>query len=146
MLHIATSIYKIDNDKYIENIEAVFEINKDTVAKHPELSGVLYTIDQSTYLGDELVKTKFGLTTLSNISSGCKTLLLALIFPDYWIDFLDAGINVLDYAIQISKNNEMRIVTHGDLLDSIEDTEVELDGNIISATKLYDFTCRPRKS
>lgn len=133
MLHIVNSKSFIDCNKYLDTIDTTFNTIHTSVINHPLFNEILNTIDHSTYVGDGIIKTRFGVTTLNNISSGCKTLLVALIFPDYWIDFLDAGANVFRYAVRISKDYELKIVTHGKTLDSRDDIMVELNGIQISA-------------
>lgn len=142
MLHIVNSTSKIDTSNYVENIEVTFEMNKDAIAEHPEFKGVLQEIDHSTYIGDGIIKTKFGVTTINHISSGCKTLLLALFMPDYWIDFLDAGPNVFWALVKIVNKHdyEVRIVTDGVLLDTDVSTKIEFNGVIIDSKDLINVS------
>ena len=133
MLYILNDKSFVCKSKYIDTIEATFRTIHNSVIKHPMFKEIIHDIDEATYIDDGIIRTRYGMATINNLSSGCKTLLVALIFPDYWIDFLDAGANVFRCAVRISKDYELKIVTHGKTLDSRDDIMVELNGIQISA-------------
>lgn len=58
------------------------------------IKDLLHDIDGVTYIDGDIVQTKFGVTTLQNISTGSKAVVIQLLDPSYIIDAFDLGGNV----------------------------------------------------
>lgn len=55
---------------------------------------LLYSVDGISYIEDDVVKNKLGATSLKNISTGSKAVIIQLLDPSYIIDAFDLGGNV----------------------------------------------------
>lgn len=109
MVYIVTSFDKIIGSTYMFDAEAYFDEIKDDVINHPLYKRVIKNIDNAIPTVADGIKTPFGNTVISNLSTGCKTLLIAVYDISRWINFLEAGPNVLKEAIAISKDTGLDI-------------------------------------
>ena len=62
-------------------------------------------IDKAKYLGNGKIETIFGVTWLSNLSSGCKALILLNHCKDKIINISECGENVLEYIFNLQNGN-----------------------------------------
>ena len=107
MLNIITD--KTDK-KCINDVEIAFNKSIQLGIKDvPLYAEVLKVIDKSQLIGDDTVKTPFGITSLSNISSGSKCLLLALSNDKVYVNFDEAGNNVLELANKMAVDRNINI-------------------------------------
>ena len=139
MLYIKTRLKNIQSNKFIDDPEAYYVLYKPSILKHPLLSSILLAVDKSTLIDGEVIETKFGITNLDIISTGAKALLISLC-TDSYVDFTEAGLNVLAVALEISKEYDIYFYTENHLISN-SDIPVILDGKEIRASELYDYTC-----
>lgn len=96
--------------KYINDVEVAFNKSVQLGIKDiPLYRDVLKEIDGAQLIGEDTVKTPFGVTSLNNISSGSKCLLLALSNDKVYVNFEEAGSNVLALANKIAVNRNINI-------------------------------------
>lgn len=69
----------------------------------------LAEIDNSEYLGNGDIKTKFGLTKIFNISTGAKTLLNIVNHPDTIFSVIECGPNVLEKIFRLAQVQDITI-------------------------------------
>ena len=96
---------------------------------------VLKEIDGASIISGTSVETKFGITDMTNLSSGCKALLVAMHEPDMIVNFIMAGRNAVRLALGISQFIDMRIYTPNSVSLYREDLQIDvnLDGEIVKA-------------
>ena len=92
----------IGNKEYIKDIEASFAFYKDAIVKLPQLKEVCSTIDNISYIKGAYIETPFGATSIDDLSTGCKALLLAILLSaeDIIVSFVESGENVLSFALR----------------------------------------------
>ena len=96
--------------KYINDVEVAFNKYVQLGIKDiPLYRDVLKEIDGAQLIGEDTVRTPFGVTSLNNISSGSKCLLLALSNDKVYVNFDEAGSNVLALANKIAVNRNINI-------------------------------------
>lgn len=96
--------------KYINDVEVAFNKSVQLGIKGiPLYRDVLKEIDEAQLIGEDTVKTPFGITSLSNISSGSKCLLLALSNDKVYVNFDEAGNNVLELANKMAVDRNINI-------------------------------------
>lgn len=108
MLYIVNNV-KLTND-LIYDVESSFFLNVDSIISNRLYERIIKQIDLVSYCDGDYIKTPFGGTSIYNLSSGCKALLLAVTFNNRWVNFLEAGPNVMDLAAEIGKTMDMHIL------------------------------------
>lgn len=107
MLNIITDK---NGKKCINDVEVAFNKSIQLGIKDiPLYEDVLKRIDSAQLVGEDTVKTPFGVTSLNNISSGSKCLLLALSNDKVYVNFDEAGSNVLALANKIAVHRNINI-------------------------------------
>lgn len=127
VLYIYTNFENIQKDNYIHDIELFFEETWQRVCNHKEAKYVMKKIDSAVLISDMTIKTKFGITNLLNLSTGCKTLLIALTYNNSVTNF-DAGPNVFDLALTLSRKYDLHIYLPRVIVSSQFNTVINVDG------------------
>lgn len=124
MINITTSKgMQIDPDEQ-------FNINIEEYRKQCNSSELikelLHSVDGIFYIEDDVVKNKFGATSLRNISTGSKAVIIQILDPSYIIDAFDLGGNVFAW---MNKHPEIKfnIRQHGGLTQIPEGVQVTID-------------------
>lgn len=108
-----------------------FNINIDEYRKQCNSSKLikelLHSVDGIFYIENDVVKNKFGATSLRNISTGSKAVIMQLLDPSYIIDAFDLGGNVFAW---MNKHPEIKfnIRQHGGLTQIPEGVPATIDG------------------
>lgn len=66
---------------------------------------IIQQIDNAKLTDDNHIQTKYGLGTIRNLSSGCKTILNVLKYPEKVVNADECGKNVLDMLFEIDNIN-----------------------------------------
>lgn len=111
--------------------DAQFNINIDEYRKQCNSSELikelLHSVDGIFYIEDDVVKNKFGATSLRNISTGSKAVIVQLVDPQYIIDAFDLGGNVFAWMNK-HPEIEFNIRQHGGLTQIPEGVSAVIDG------------------
>ena len=111
--------------------DAQFNINIDEYKKQCNSSELikelLHSVDGIFYIEDDVVKNKFGATSLKNISTGLKAVIIQLLDPSYIIDAFDLGGNVFAWMNK-HPEIEFNIRQHGGLTQIPEGISATIDG------------------
>lgn len=138
MIFISTSIENIDKNNLIYDVEAYFRLKKNTLIKHPLYETVIREVDGATKIFDDGIRTKFGSTLVDNLSTGCKALIIAVNNPNTWVNFLEAGSNVIEVASKLCKTEiDIHIICEKSFLIKDLNYRVNADGNITTVKDLY---------
>ncbi len=79
---------------------------------------------------------KFGETSINDISTGCKVILLALTHSDYCISNLEMGQNVIEFALDnIQDSIDIHILCKNDIDMPSGNRIVTVDGEQLSIDK-----------
>lgn len=75
------------------------------------LVDVISQIDNATFIVSDIIKTPFGETRLYDVSTGCKAVIIAMLYPDFCVSYMEVGHNVFDYTVNLSNHRDMYIFT-----------------------------------
>lgn len=109
----------------------LFQLNGKEYSKecnnNSTIKDLLHAIDGVTYINGDVVQTKFGVTTLQNIQTGSKAVIVQLLNPSYIIDAFDLGGNVFAWMNK-HPEIEFNIRQHGGLTQIPEGISATIDG------------------
>lgn len=142
MLYIYSSLKSIDRKKFVNDVEIFFNFDLAYNLKTDEaINKILKTIDGAHIINGNVVETKFGVTTLSNLSTGCKALIIALLNQGLTVNFTEVGDNVVELAVELSKNRDLHVYTRNSVVFGKNlDTVVNLDGKEMTAREYIEYT------
>lgn len=93
MLDIYTE--KKDTKDWILQNDLYFNLNTSNEEMSQNEIDLIQLIDEAKLTSDKHIETKYGLGTIRNLSSGCKTLLNIVKHPDKVVNVEECGPNVL---------------------------------------------------
>ena len=138
MLYIKNKLTAQENCNLITHIDKEFDWYYKTkgLTDSSIVKKALSNIDGATLLSKNSVETGFGKTVVTDLSTGCKALILAINFPNKVIDFSDVGSNVLDEAIEIGGQHDMQIYLPYTMEVAPTKCNVNFNGKVINAYQL----------
>lgn len=137
MINIVT---KLNNkDAFLIDLDVYFNLNIPfkVLSKDKDYLDVIKKIDTAEFIADEVIKTRFGITVLSNLSTGCKVVLSYLYLKksgvsDIKINITECGGNALEvlfsYADKFADSNTVFYLGHGSGLDDIRNRDYYING------------------
>ena len=142
MLYIYSSLKSIDRKKFVNDVEIFFNFDLAYNLKTDEaINKILKTIDGANIINGNVVETKFGVTTLSNLSTGCKALIIAWLNQSLTVNFTEVGDNVVELAVELSKDRVLHLYTRNSVVFGKNlDTVVNLDGKEMTAKEYIEYT------
>ena len=94
-------------------------------------------IDEATLTPDKHIETKYGLGTIRNLSSGCKTLLNIVKHPDKVVNVEECGPNVL--KIVFAMDNVKVYMSRPTLFDIPDNAKIRFnDSDIVTGARGYN--------
>lgn len=127
MIDIYT-VKKDDPDWIIKN-DLFFNLNTGNEELSERDTEIIKEIDDAELKDDKRIQTKYGLGTIRNLSSGCKTLLNIIKHPEKVVCVEECGPNVLKYIF--SMDNIKIYMSRPTLTDISEDTQFRFNDNEI---------------
>lgn len=86
------------NNRFIESVDMFFNSIMYNLSITDKDMYYMSSIDKADYVGNGRIKTVFGDTTIENLSTGCKALILLNHYKDRVISINECGENALDYV------------------------------------------------
>ncbi len=118
MLYVTTDYNKVK----IKDIELYFNSIVDKSIFNTEIyHKIMNLIDNAVYIENDIVETPFGRTTLNNLSTGCKTVMLLIMLSKekVFIPITECGINAINCIYELSNKIDLYTYTnYGFLLDN----------------------------
>lgn len=99
MVYIYTE--KGDSDGWILQNDAFFNLYTSNEVFSEEDAEIIWQIDHAKITEDKHIETKYGLGTVRNLSTGCKTLLNVRRNPKKVVNADECGRNVLERLFQM---------------------------------------------
>lgn len=93
MIDIYTN--KINSKDWILQNDLYFNLNTGNEEMSQKEIDLIWQIDEAKLTPDKHIETKYGLGTIRNLSSGCKTLINIVKHPDKVVSVEECGPNVL---------------------------------------------------
>lgn len=119
----------LQNDLYFNLNTANEEMSQDEI-------NIIHQVDDAKLTLDKHIETKYGLGTIRNLSSGCKTLLNIIKHPDKVVCVEECGPNVLEI---IFKMDNIRIyMSRPSFTDIPDDKKIRFnDTAVVTGSKGY---------
>lgn len=99
--------------KRIKNVEAYFKsICSQIDFTDPVCQDIMNAVDHSIYLGNETMKTPFGVTHVSNMCTSAKTVMLLYLLRNekIYVPLMECGPNAIEYAFMMSNQFDLYAV------------------------------------
>lgn len=98
---------------------------------------LIQQVDEANLTPDKHIETKYGLGTIRNLSSGCKTLLNIVKHPDKVVNVEECGPNVL--RIIFAMDGIRLYMSRPTLFDISDDTNIRFnDSDIVTGGRGYN--------
>lgn len=103
----------------IGDVELRFKnlVNSGEYFDSPIYSSIMAKIDSVTDKKDQVIRTKMGLTTIHQLSTGCKSVILALynLGKDEYVCIDECGENALNVLAKLAKQYDIKVYTNFNL-------------------------------
>lgn len=128
---------KINAKDWIFQNDLYFNLNTSNEEMSENEIKLIWQIDEAKMTPDKHIETKFGLGTIRNLSSGCKTLLNIKKHPDKVVCVEECGPNVLKFIFAM--DNIKIYMSRPTLVDIPDDVEIRFnDSDIVTGSRGYN--------
>ena len=128
---------KIDSKDWIIKNDLFFNLNTSNEEISDNEVALIKQVDDAKLTADKHIETKYGLGTIRNLSSGCKTLLNIVKHPDKVVNVEECGPNVL--KIIFTMNNIKIYMSRPSLFDIPDDVQIRFnDSDIVTGGRGYN--------
>ena len=135
MIYLYTD--KQDSGKWILQNDLYFNLYTSNERFTEEDKELIWQIDHAKLNKDKHIETKYGLGTIRNLSSGCKTILNIIKNPGKVVNANECGQNVLD--ILFSMEGISLYMTRPERIYIKDDVEICFnDADIVTGSKGYE--------
>ena len=125
MIDIYTN--KIDSKDWILQNDLYFNLNTGNEEMSQKEIDLIWQIDEAKLTPDKHIETKYGLGTIRNLSSGCKTLINIVKHPDKVVNVEECGPNVL--KIIFAMENIKIYMSRPTLVDIPDDVQIRFNNS-----------------
>mgnify|MGYP004542332559 CR=1 FL=1 len=127
---------KESNDWILQN-DLYFNLNTANEVMSQKEINFIQQVDEAKLTPDKHIETKYGLGTIRNLSSGCKTLLNIIRHPDKVVCVEECGPNVLQ--IIFTMNNIKIYMSRPTLVDIPGNAQIRFnDSDIVTGSRGYN--------
>lgn len=137
---MALNIYRTVDDipsskKLIDSSDNFFVLNAPNKIDN-NIKKIMMDIDKSKWLGDGLIRTPYGVTSITNLSTGCKTVINCYTHPELAFNGIECGYNALGFIIKHLRSGNLLT----ELAPAYEFDDCKIDVNYYSGKhhKHYD--------
>ena len=135
MIDIYTN--KIDSKDWILQNDLYFNLNTGNEEMSQKEIDLIWQIDEAKLTPDKHIETKYGLGTIRNLSSGCKTLINIVKHPDKVVNVEECGPNVL--KIIFAMENIKIYMSRPSFADIPDDAKIRFnDSDVVIGSKGYN--------
>lgn len=135
MINIYTE--KKNSKDWILHNDLYFNLNTGNEEMSQKEIDLIRQVDEAKLTPDKHIETKYGLGTIRNLSSGCKTLLNIMKHPDNVVNVEECGPNVL--RIIFTMDNIKIYMSRPTLFDIPNDTKIRFnDSDIVTGGRGYN--------
>ena len=127
MIDIYTN--KINSKDWILQNDLYFNLNTGNEEMSQKEIDLIWQIDEAKLTPDKHIETKYGLGTIRNLSSGCKTLINIVKHPDKVVNVEECGPNVL--KIIFAMENIKIYMSRPTLLDIPDNAKIRFNNSDI---------------
>lgn len=135
MINIYTE--KDDSKDWILKNDLYFNLNTSNEEMTDNDKKLIQKVDEARLTPDKHIETKYGLGTIRNLSSGCKTLLNIVKHPDKVVCVEECGPNVLEIIFKM--DNIKIYMSRPTLVNIPKDMKMKFnDSDIVIGSKGYN--------
>lgn len=128
---------KKDSKDWILKNDLFFNLNTSNEEMSQKEEKLIWQVDEAKLTPDKHIETKYGLGTIRNLSSGCKTLLNIVKHPDKVVCVEECGPNVLKIIFKM--DNIKIYMSRPSLTDIPADAKIRFnDSDIVIGSKGYN--------
>ena len=128
---------KRDSKDWILQNDLYFNLNTSNEEMSKKEIDLIQQVDNAKLTPDKHIETKYGLGTIRNLSSGCKTLLNIVKHPDKVVCVEECGPNVL--KIIFAMNNIRIYMSRPTLTEIPDDAEIRFnDSEVVTGSRGYN--------
>ena len=128
---------KRDSKDWILQNDLYFNLNTSNEEMSQKEIDLIQQVDNAKLTPDKHIETKYGLGTIRNLSSGCKTLLNIVKHPDKVVCVEECGPNVL--TIIFAMNNIRIYMSRPTLTEIPDDAEIRFnDSEVVTGSRGYN--------
>lgn len=128
---------KRDSKDWILQNDLYFNLNTSNEEMSQKEIDLIQQVDNAKLTPDKHIETKYGLGTVRNLSSGCKTLLNIVKHPDKVVCVEECGPNVL--KIIFAMNNIRIYMSRPTLTEIPDDAEIRFnDSEVVAGSRGYN--------
>ena len=124
---------KKDSKDWILQNDLYFNLNTGNEEMSQNEIDLIQQVDEAKLTPDKHIETKYGLGTIRNLSSGCKTLLNIVKHPDKIVNVEECGPNVL--RIIFTMDNIKIYMSRPTLFDIADDAKIRFNDSDIAIGK-----------
>ena len=123
------------NKTIINGNDAIFGkslLSNDSFSNNvlPEIQYVMKKIDGADYISKRDMRDRFGnLTSIENLSTGCKSIINCINYPQYIVNCIECGRNAIDLIIHRTTGNILL-----QSLPKIDNQKVDIDLHLADGT------------
>ena len=126
-----------DSKDWIFYNDLYFNLNTGNEDMSQKEIDLIQQVDEAKLTPDKHIETKYGLGTIRNLSSGCKTLLNIVKHPDKVVNVEGCGPNVL--KIIFTMDNIKIYMSRPTLFDIPDDAKIRFnDSDIVTGSRGYN--------
>lgn len=132
---------KKDSKDWILQNDLYFNLNTSNEEMSQYEINLIRQVDEAKLTPDKHIETKYGLGTIRNLSSGCKTLLNIVKHPDKVVNVEECGPNVLKIIFTM---DNIKIYMSRPTLFDIPDASLQWDGlveAVENSVKTHGISC-----
>ena len=118
---------KINSNDWILYNDLYFNLNTGNEEMSQREIDIIQQVDEAKLTPDKHIETKYGLGTIRNLSSGCKTLLNIVKHPDKVVNVEECGPNVL--RIIFTMDNIKIYMSRLTLVDIPNDVQIRFNNS-----------------
>ena len=128
---------KRDSKDWILQNDLYFNLNTSNEEMSQKEIDLIQQVDNAKLTPDKHIETTYGLGTIRNLSSGCKTLLNIVKHPDKVVCVEECGPNVL--KIIFAMNNIRIYMSRPTLTEIPDDAEIRFnDSEVVTGSRGYN--------
>ena len=128
---------KKDSKDWILQNDLYFNLNTSNEELSQNEINLIYQVDEAKVTPDKHIETKYGLGTIRNLSSGCKTLLNIVKHPEKVVCVEECGPNVL--KIIFAMDNIKIYMSRPSFADIPDDAEIRFnEADIVTGSRGYN--------
>ena len=128
---------KKNSKNWILKNDLYFNLNTSNEEMSQKEIDLIQQVDNAKLTPDKHIETKYGLGTIRNLSSGCKTLLNIVKHPDKVVCVEECGPNVL--KIIFAMNNIRIYMSRPTLTEIPDDAEIRFnDSEVVTGSRGYN--------